>query len=165
MAACTDFQPPALVLDGLLPSDNSYDIPTLDLSLQGEIPLKTPVIPWGCIKRSTEIDGSWHFYTDDYRFNALLGHPDQLIRTGSRSAVEINISTYNDMPMAKGIMATYQIQAKVFMRRPYMFAHSEWFKPYVAGYYAHLRGLNEDKTYVLSNIDGLLDATLIPETV
>ncbi len=29
------------------------------------------------------------------------------------------------------------IQAKVVMERVWMFDHSEWFKPYVAGYYAY----------------------------
>lgn len=33
------------------------------------------------------------------------------------------------------------IQSKVVMERPYMFEHSEWFKPYVAAYYAAQKGL------------------------
>jgi hypothetical protein len=32
------------------------------------------------------------------------------------------------------------IQSKVVMERPYMFSHSEWFKPYVEAYYAVMRG-------------------------
>jgi 5-methylcytosine-specific restriction endonuclease McrA len=48
-----------------------------------------------------------------------------------------------------------QIQAKVVMERPWMFEHSEWFKPYVAGYYAHLRGLPEDRDYVMAHLDEL----------
>ena len=46
------------------------------------------------------------------------------------------------------------------MDRPYMFEHSAWFKPYVAGYYAHLRGLPEDREYVMEHLDELL--TIIP---
>lgn len=49
-----------------------------------------------------------------------------------------------------------EIQAKVVMERFWMFEHSEWFKPYVAGYYAHLLGLSEDREYVLSHLDDLL---------
>ena len=48
------------------------------------------------------------------------------------------------------------IQAKVVMEQDWMFGHSEWFKPYVAGYYAHLNGLPENKEYVNKNLDDLL---------
>lgn len=34
-----------------------------------------------------------------------------------------------------------QIQSKVVMEQPFMFPHSEWFKPYVAAYYAVVEGL------------------------
>ena len=48
------------------------------------------------------------------------------------------------------------IQSKVVMERPWMFGHSDWFKPYVAGYYAHIRGLCEDREYVEAHLDELL---------
>ena len=32
------------------------------------------------------------------------------------------------------------IQSKVVMEQPYMFPHSEWFRPYVAAYYAVVEG-------------------------
>ena len=50
-----------------------------------------------------------------------------------------------------------RIQGKVIIERPFMFEHSEWFKPYVAGYYAFSNGLPHDKAYVLANMDRLLD--------
>ena len=50
-----------------------------------------------------------------------------------------------------------KIQAKVIMERYYMFEHSAWFRPYVAGYYAHLHGLPDDREYVLSHLDELLE--------
>lgn len=37
------------------------------------------------------------------------------------------------------------IQGRVIMDRPWLFEHSDWFKPYVAGYYAFTR-LGEDLT-------------------
>ena len=49
-----------------------------------------------------------------------------------------------------------QIQAKVVMERRWMFEHSEWFKPYVAGYYAHLSGQPEHREYVLAHLVELL---------
>jgi hypothetical protein len=33
------------------------------------------------------------------------------------------------------------IQSKVVMEQPYMFPHTEWFKPYVAAYYGVVEGL------------------------
>lgn len=47
------------------------------------------------------------------------------------------------------------IQAKVILERAWLLDHSEWFKPYVAGYYASLEGYTE-KEYVLENIDYFL---------
>ena len=37
-----------------------------------------------------------------------------------------------------------------------MFEHSEWFKPYVAGYYAHLSGVGESEKYVMQHLGELL---------
>ena len=49
------------------------------------------------------------------------------------------------------------IQGHVIMERPWMFEHSEWFKPYVAGYYAHIQGLPTDHEYVMKNLNRLLE--------
>lgn len=48
------------------------------------------------------------------------------------------------------------VQAKVIMERVWLYDHSEWFKPYCAGYYAHLQELPEDKVYVLAHLEELL---------
>ena len=49
-----------------------------------------------------------------------------------------------------------QIQAKVVMERPWMLPHSDWFKPYVAGYYASQHGKPTERDYVLAHIDELI---------
>lgn len=49
-----------------------------------------------------------------------------------------------------------QIQAKVDMDRPWILPHSEWFKPYAAGFYAHRFGFRDDREFVLANLDALL---------
>lgn len=49
-----------------------------------------------------------------------------------------------------------RIQAKVVMNRPWLFEHSDWFKPYVAGYYAFHAGLPDDKAHVLEHVDELI---------
>ncbi len=48
------------------------------------------------------------------------------------------------------------IQAKVVMERVWMFPHSEWFRPYVAGYYASIQGYPTDREYVFENMNELL---------
>jgi len=48
------------------------------------------------------------------------------------------------------------IQGRVVLERLYMFEHSTWFKPFVAGYYAHISGLPEDREYVMAHMDELL---------
>jgi len=50
-----------------------------------------------------------------------------------------------------------RIQAKVFMERQWMFEHSEWFKPYAAGYYAAQNGHPTDREWVEAHLDMLLE--------
>lgn len=49
------------------------------------------------------------------------------------------------------------IQGRVIMARTWFLPHSEWFKPFVAGYYAHEYGLPDDREYVMSHVDYLID--------
>lgn len=50
------------------------------------------------------------------------------------------------------------VQARVVMSRPYHGEHSDWFKPYVAGFYAwHYLGLELDRDETLARMDELLD--------
>lgn len=49
-----------------------------------------------------------------------------------------------------------QIQHKVIMERPYMFEHSEWFKPYVAGYYAFRHGRDDSREAVMTHVDEMI---------
>jgi len=42
------------------------------------------------------------------------------------------------------------------MERVWMFEHSEWFRPYVAGYYAYQHGLPDDEESVRARINGLI---------
>lgn len=56
------------------------------------------------------------------------------------------------------------IQAKVNIKQIYMFEHSEWFKPYVAGYYANEFGLPDNRDWVNENIEYLLNVGFINHT-
>lgn len=53
-----------------------------------------------------------------------------------------------------------RIQGKVIMERMWMFEHSKWFKPYAAGYYAHIHGLPTNLEYVTGHLDSLLAMSL-----
>jgi hypothetical protein len=49
------------------------------------------------------------------------------------------------------------IQGRVKLHVPYLFEHSNWFKPYVAGYYAFaLRGLDLTREQVTEQLEELL---------
>lgn len=48
------------------------------------------------------------------------------------------------------------IQGRVIMARVWIFPHSDWFRPYVAGYYAFHAGLPHDREYVAAHIDSLI---------
>jgi hypothetical protein len=50
-----------------------------------------------------------------------------------------------------------KIQGRVIMERVWMFDHSEWFKPYVAGYYAYHHGLPDDRAFVEAHMTELID--------
>lgn len=49
-----------------------------------------------------------------------------------------------------------QIQAKVVIERVWMFEHSAWFIPYVAGYYAAQFGKPTNREYVVANAETLI---------
>lgn len=65
-----------------------------------------------------------------------------------------NCAWYNLAPLCQ--RCHLQIQAKVVMERMWFLEHSEWFKPFVAGYYAAVHGLPHDREYVLANVDRLI---------
>ena len=49
-----------------------------------------------------------------------------------------------------------QIQHKVILERQWIFSHTSWFKPYVAGYYAHIHHLSDDRETVMAEIDAMI---------
>lgn len=49
-----------------------------------------------------------------------------------------------------------RIQGRVIMARVWFLPHSEWFKPYVAGYYARQLGMPTERAYVLAHLEGLI---------
>lgn len=91
----------------IFPTDNTYGIPALLPEYQAAH-LIAPVTTWGSLARSATMPGTWHFYTDDYRFNALLKRPDQLIKTAAVAAIEPNITIPPGLPLALALARIYQ---------------------------------------------------------
>ncbi len=49
------------------------------------------------------------------------------------------------------------VQARVVMERAWLFEHTEWIQPYVAGYYASVHGLSTNREFVEHNQSWLLE--------
>ena len=97
-----------MVEDCLYKSNNVWGIPTLLLDWQAKDRLLLPVAAWGADSRLRQDVYTYHFYVDDYRFNALWKNPDKLLRSGARAIVEPNLSTYDQMPLAYGLHLIYK---------------------------------------------------------
>jgi hypothetical protein len=74
-----------------------FRIPSLDLSMQAT-ELVPPITKWGAIARTSKMAGTYHFYQEDYKFRALWKHPDQLVDSGCQVSLEMNFSTWGEMP-------------------------------------------------------------------
>lgn len=95
------------VPDALFVTDNDYDIPLLDSKRQAKF-LDLPLTRWGEIARTSKMVGTWHFYTDDYKFDALWADPSNVINSKCVNVVEPNFSTNEQMPMVVGLWAIYR---------------------------------------------------------
>lgn len=96
------------VPDCIFPSNNLYEIPTLDIDFQADT-ITNPVIVWGVEKRTRKIDGGTVlFYVDDYRFDAVWDKPEQILDTGCSVIAEPNISIYDTMPVSYALHLVYK---------------------------------------------------------
>ena len=102
------------VPDALWPSDNVSDVPSLLVNLQANA-VCLPVMLWGAASRKKgRMRGTWLFYTDDYRFEALWKDPSPVVNTGCMSAVEPNFTVGPQTPHA---IALYNIYRKRWIAR------------------------------------------------
>jgi len=104
-----DDEPPLAdyVPDAIFPSQNEWGVPDLLPDLQADF-LELPFTRWGEISRKNKMRGTYHFYTDDYRFNALWDDPLDLPNSRCVAIVEPNASTNEQMPMAVGLWRIYR---------------------------------------------------------
>jgi hypothetical protein len=96
------------VPDALLPTDNEWGVPLLDLKMQATA-LDLPCERWGRLPRhSSKMRGTYHFYTDDYKFDALWDDPMPVVLSGCVNVVEPNYSTNPHMPRAVALWGIYR---------------------------------------------------------
>lgn len=93
--------------DVLYDSDNRFEIPNLLLDMQAG-KLELPFSPWGANSRLRKDVTTYHFYVDDYRFDALFKDPIKLLTSGCKAVVEPNCSCHDQTPIAWGIQLIYK---------------------------------------------------------
>ncbi|MDY7078645.1 MAG: DUF4417 domain-containing protein [Chloroflexota bacterium] len=101
------------VPDALWPSDNEWDIPLLDVNLQAQA-VDLPVALWGALGRKKRMHGTWVFYCEDYRFEALWKDPSGIVNTQCVNVVEPNFTIGPQTPRA---VALWQIYRKRWLAR------------------------------------------------
>lgn len=96
------------VPDAIWPSDNEWGVPTLLLDGQA-LAVAAPVLVWGTGGRKhIRFSGTWHFYTDDYRFERLWKDPAPVAQTGAVAAAEVNFTVTDQYPVAMALYQTYR---------------------------------------------------------
>lgn len=93
--------------DAVWPTNNDLGIPLLDLNMQAKA-LDQPWAIWGAAGRKARMEGTWLFYTEDYRYEALWADPSPILATRCVNAVEPNFSCYENMPPAVAIWQIYR---------------------------------------------------------
>jgi hypothetical protein len=97
-----------LIDDIIFNSDNIFDIPLLDINKQSKN-LIAPYQKWGQkARKENGYIGTYHFYTDDYKFNAVWNDPFKLINNNPNSICEINYSLSELTPLAHGLSLIYK---------------------------------------------------------
>ena len=92
--------------DAIFPHTKELEIPCLDLEKQADF-IDLPVRGWGSVARRTRFRGTWHFYVDDTKFNALWTRPDDVLKTKAINVAEVNFSTNDQMPYPVALYRTY----------------------------------------------------------
>lgn len=93
--------------DVLYDFDNDMEIPNLRLDRQAGR-LELPLSGWGSCSRNRTDVTTYHFYVDDYRFEALFKDPIKLLNSGCRAIVEPNCSLHDQTPIAFGLNQIYK---------------------------------------------------------
>lgn len=90
-----------------MPSDNAWDVPLLDVRMQA-LQVELPFMRWGRVGRQSRMQGTYHFYTDDYKFEALWADPLPVVLSGCMAVVEPNFTVSLESPRAFVLWNTYR---------------------------------------------------------
>lgn len=99
--------PPAELSNPIWPCDPDYGIPMLRLDMQAEV-VPSPLERWGRRGRGKRMAGTWHYYTDDYKFEGLWTHPQRVWGTRCKAVIETNFSIHEQTPRARVLYQTYR---------------------------------------------------------
>ena len=99
--------------DAIFPHTAELEIPILLENRQANF-VDLPVRGWGSVARRSRFRGTWHFYVDDTKFNALWKRPEDILKTRCVNCCEANFSTDVQMPWP---VALYRIYQKRWMAR------------------------------------------------
>lgn len=94
--------------DYIYDSDNEFDIPNLRIDEQPAPGLLLPFAAWGADSRQKRHIQTYHFYVDDYRFEAIWKDPTTVLNSGCSAVVEPNLSLFDTTPVAYGLQLIYK---------------------------------------------------------
>lgn len=94
--------------DRIYDSNNEFEIPTLKIDGQPRSGLLLPFAPWGADSRSKKGINTYHFYIEDYRFEAIWKNPNEVLNSGCIDLVEPNLSLFDTTPIAYGLHQIYK---------------------------------------------------------
>ena len=97
----------SMFTDCIYESNNEFEIPNLLLDQQAG-KLLLPFAPWGADSRLRKDVATYHFYVDDYRFEAIFKDPIKVLTSGVKALVEPNLSVYDTTPLAYGLQQIYK---------------------------------------------------------
>lgn len=100
-------RPDRRIPDAKFPTDNEFDIPLLSREYEARW-LDLPVAVWGSVKRTAQMPGTWHFYTDDYRFERIWERPYEVPETGCMAVIEPNFTISEQMSRATVLYNIYR---------------------------------------------------------
>lgn len=106
---------------------------------------------WKAIAHQVKDDAGWRCIRCDHPHDVAGGYTLTVHHLDMNPA---NCAWWNLAALCQ--RCHLRIQGKVIMERPWMLDHSEWFRPYVAGYYAAQHGLPDNREWVLRNLDALI---------
>ena len=66
-----------------------------------------------------------------------------------------NVKWWNLPPLCQ--KCHLSVQGRVILDRGWLLEHSNWFKPYVAGYYSSCMGTRDDKEWVMAHLEDILE--------